>query len=147
SCRGGVLWNDDLHLRSWKLRQSFGERNVVVPRWDDRDASRAAPHGELALPASDVVSRAGEPLAATAVTETAHPPDHRLFERRRVVPARARQMPRRALQRAAKAEPGVADRDHHDAAAEALRPALALHRHPTALAGMLDDVLADFGQR
>src|SRR5947209_12507502 len=56
-------------------------------------------------------------------------------------------MPRSALERFAEAESGVADGDHDDAAAEALGPAIALHGDPATLAGVLDDVLADLGQR
>src|SRR5579884_3321707 len=80
--------NDDLYLRSWEWGESLGERNVVVPARNDRDARGAAAHRELAVPATHIIARAVESLPAAAVAEPTHAADHRFFERRRVVPAR-----------------------------------------------------------
>src|SRR5262249_7021984 len=95
----------------------------------------------------DVVARTGQSLAAAAIPIAAHPANDRLLQRRGVVPARRRQMPRRALERLAEAEPGIADRDDDDPPAEPLRPALALYGAPSALAGLLENFLPDLRER
>src|ERR1041384_7044127 len=142
---GNRLRNDDLNLRALEGCQPFYQRRFVIRARHDREAGGAAPDRELAIPATDIVARAGQSLAAAPVAIPADAADHRLLERGGVVPAGRRQMPGRALERLLETEPSVADRDHHDAPPEALRPAIALHRDPTALAGMLENVLADLG--
>src|SRR5262249_23667510 len=120
---------------------------IIVPVRDDRDLGGTAPNRQLALPATDVVSRAGESLSATSITETADTANHRFLERGGVAPASARQMPRRRLERLAKSEAGVANRNLYHFATKSLRPAVRLHGDPAALAGVLENVLTDLRQR
>src|SRR5262245_6476715 len=99
------------------------------------------------MPAIDIAAGAGQSLSATPITKPADAPNHCFLERCCVIPPRRRQMARRALERSAKPEPGVAHGDHHHAPAKSLGPTIALYRHPAALTRVLDDVLAHFAER
>src|SRR4051812_19328386 len=101
---GNGFWNDDLHLRPLERCKIFDQRWIVVPGGDDGNLGGATSHGQLALPAADVIPRAGQSLSATPVTKPAHAANDRLLERRAIVPSRGREMARRALERLPKAE-------------------------------------------
>src|SRR4029078_12020984 len=130
-----------------ECRQSLGQRNVVVPTGNDRDACRSAPNRQLSLPPSNITPCAGQTLSASAFAESADAPDHRRLEGGRVIPASGRDVTRRRLERFPKTQAGVAHGNHYDPAAKAPRPVVALNGHPTALSGVLDDVLAHLRER
>ena len=61
----GVLrGDDDLHLGSGEEREMFAQRDVLVPGRHDREARRAAPDRDLALPLIQKALDEGETLPA-----------------------------------------------------------------------------------
>src|SRR5919201_6384543 len=136
------LRNGDLHLRPGEVGEPLLQRDVVVPRWNNRNPCRAAADGELSVPAADVAPDPRQPLPAAGLPEAAYAANHRLLERHRVVPAVAAGPRGVRLERALEPHTGVAYCDHDDAPAQPLRPAVRLHGDPSAAPGVLDDVLA-----
>ena len=144
----GVLGgDDDLHLGSGKERELLGQRDILVPRRDDRQPSRAAPNRDLALPLVQEPLDERESLAAAGIAEPAHALDQRRLERRAVAPPLAEPLGVGALERAPEADAGVAHRDHHDPPAEPAPEGVRLHRDPAAGAGVLNNILASLRKR
>ena len=126
------LRNDDLNLCPGNGAKLLGERDVVVPARNDRDACRAAAHATACRPTgrrnvrtpASPCPRPGSRKRLTpriTASSSAAASSHRV----------ARHVARRALERLPEAEPGVAHRDHDDAPAEPLRPAIASARRPS----------------
>src|SRR6478736_4840807 len=82
----------------------FGQWDVLVPRRHDREARRAAPDRDLALPLIQKALDEGEALPSAGIAEAAHALDQRRFERCAVPPAVAEPLGVGALERASEAD-------------------------------------------
>ncbi len=144
STRSGiVIWTCDPGNGGKTLEQ----RSIVVPRRHDRDASRPAANRQLAFPLPQEIARSREPLSAPAVAEATDTSDDRFLERHAVIPAVGQDASGCAFERSAKPDARVTHSDLDHAPPQPPLPSIRLNGDPSAAPGVLDDVLADFGQR
>src|SRR5512142_1288695 len=142
-----LLGNDQQDLRARERRQALGQRHVVVPGRDDRDAGRATPNGELAVPARHVIANALQSLSAAGIPEPAHALDQRGFQRRGVAPAVDEPSPVRRRQGCLESHARIRHRDHHHPPRQPSSPLIALDGDPAAGAGMLYNMLTRLRKR
>ncbi len=125
----------------------FSARRTSSSRPGAIENRRAAPDGNLAVPPAEIPLDARQPLPAARVPEPAHALDQRRLERGGVAPAVAEPLGLRGLERAAEAEPGVADGDHDDPAPESLAEVIQVDGDPSGGPRMLHNILTCLRKR